>query len=81
MNTEIKRIYFLVSVIILICFIIPILLYLSINEPITQITPAEARALLTKQDSGEILVDVRTSEEYDTSHVYGSVHWPLNDIY
>ena len=45
----------------------------------TQISQEEARQLM-EQDGTQIIVDVRTQEEYEKKHVLGAICVPIEDI-
>lgn len=45
-----------------------------------EITPRDARSALADKGRGAVLVDCRTPEEYDCSHVAGSTLIPLQEI-
>lgn len=49
-------------------------------KPDLEVTPREARAWLRERPKDTVLVDVRTSAEWHTSHVPGSVHIPLDHL-
>jgi rhodanese-related sulfurtransferase len=80
MNTHKNKTYFLILAIALTLFAIPLILYRLFYGRTSQITPSHAKVLLTKQDSDTILIDVRTSDEFNSAHIFGSEHWALNDI-
>ena len=43
------------------------------------ITPQEGRNILQTQP-GSVLVDVRTTEEFESGHIVGALHLPVNNI-
>ncbi len=49
-------------------------------KPDLEVTPREARAWLRERPKDTILLDVRTSAEWHTAHVPGSVHIPLDHL-
>jgi len=49
-------------------------------KPDLEVTPREARAQLREHPTGTILLDVRTSAEWHTAHVPGSIHVPLDQL-
>ena len=44
-----------------------------------QITPAEAKAIMDEKD-GYVILDVRTQEEFDESHIEGAILIPNYEI-
>jgi len=49
-------------------------------KPDLEITPRDAKTALADQARGAVLVDCRTREEWDCSHVEGSELIPLQEI-
>lgn len=47
---------------------------------IPQLSPADARALLTEQGDRAVLLDVREPWEYALAHVEGSLHIPMGEV-
>lgn len=49
-------------------------------KPELEVTPRQARAWLREQPTRTVLIDVRTSPEWHTAHIPGSVHIPLDRL-
>ncbi len=47
-------------------------------EPFTRVTAQEAKEMLVH---GAVIIDVREKHEYDSGHVPGAVHIPVNTVY
>lgn len=45
------------------------------------ITPDNAKSALNKVNSNAVLMDIRSPEEFQTSHIDGAENWPLEEIY
>lgn len=58
----------------------PLILYWLFWGRIPSVTPIPAKELLRMTNSSAILVDVRSSDEFDSSHIDGAQNWPLTEI-
>lgn len=60
--------------------LLPVILYWLCFGRALQVTPNEARLLLSQPASGAVLVDVRSPAEYQANHLVGAVNWPYERI-
>ncbi|MHC4496105.1 MAG: rhodanese-like domain-containing protein, partial [Planctomycetota bacterium] len=58
----------------------PLILYWLLWGRIPSVTPIQAKELLRMTNSSAILVDVRSSDEFDSSHIDGAQNWPVTEI-
>jgi len=49
-------------------------------KPEYEITPRDTREMMTSDPEKLLLVDVRTSPEWDLAHIPGAIHIPLDEI-
>lgn len=75
-----KRDNFLTIFIIILGGLVPIILYWGILGQVPTMTAGEAIHLLNQNNSGAILIDVRTEDEFNQEHVEGAKTWPLEHI-
>jgi len=65
---------------IVIVGILPVILYWIFFNRASAINPEEAREVLSASSSSALLVDVREKNDFDKSHIEGSVNWPYDKI-
>jgi rhodanese-related sulfurtransferase len=75
------RIRLMVSVIALTGCLVPLALYWLIYGQVAIITPPDAKNLLLTENSGAILVDIRSADEFDSAHIDGAQHWLAEEIF
>jgi rhodanese-related sulfurtransferase len=81
MNMTKNKTCLLVVTIGLIGGLIPLALYWLTYGQANMITPPEAKKLLIMEDSDPILVDIRSKQEFDLAHIYGSQHWLAENVF
>lgn len=65
---------------ILICGIIPLLLYYQFVGRVAGVEPQEAYKLLQEKSAHALLLDVRTEDRFNAGHLEEAVSWPFEDI-
>ena len=70
----------MVPTIILIVGLVPLILYWFFYGHVPAVTPTRAKHLLRMPNSSAILVDVRSSDDFDSRHIDGARNWPLTEI-
>jgi rhodanese-related sulfurtransferase len=75
-----KRIRWLVTGLIVFGGLLPAVSYWLFIGRASAVTPAEARVMLLDSRTPAILVDVRSSEDFEESHLIGAVSWPESEI-
>jgi rhodanese-related sulfurtransferase len=70
----------LVSLIILFFGFLPLLFYWLYCGQVSSVTPKQAQDILVEKTSSAVLVDVRSSSDYESFHINGAVLWPFQEI-
>lgn len=70
----------LLTTAILLVVLLPLLIYYFILGNIPTVTGQEALELLNHEATDNVLVDVRSQEEYSQEHIEGALNWPLESI-
>ena len=60
--------------------LLPLILYWFFWGRLPMVRPAQAKELLRMTNSSAVLVDVRSMDEFDSSHIDGAQNWPLAKI-
>ncbi|TFG41975.1 MAG: rhodanese-like domain-containing protein [Bacteroidia bacterium] len=71
---------FLVATIIIAGGITPLVLYFLYYDWTALITPVEAKQMLRENKTNAMLVDVRSSEQFNAAHIAGAKHWSADQI-
>jgi rhodanese-related sulfurtransferase len=69
----------LIAAMITVIGLTPVLLY-WFTQGQYSIRPDQAKILLNSPNSNTLLVDIRSSRQYQNDHIDGAVSWPLDDI-
>lgn len=80
MSSPIARMRLLLILMIAIFGSLPIAAYWIFLGRVPTATPEEAKDILSKPDSGAVLVDVRAPEEFKANHLEAAINWPYEDI-
>ncbi len=78
--TQPRTLKLLAVALIVIGLLLPLGLYWYVVGRIANVTPQEARKLLADSPQEYVLLDVRTPEEFASSHLDGAIHWPLDQV-
>lgn len=60
--------------------LLPVVLYWRVIGRVPNVTPEQARELLTEPGTSAVLVDVRTPDEFTARHLEPAENWPLAEI-
>ncbi|XUX00423.1 MAG: rhodanese-like domain-containing protein [Dehalogenimonas sp.] len=74
------RIRWLVAGLIIFGGLLPAASYWLFVGRIPDVTPVEARGMLIDSRTPTLLVDIRSSEDFNKSHLTGAINWPKPEI-
>jgi len=79
-QTDVCRKRIMVLSIALIGFLVPLALYWLIYGQVAIITPPDAKKLLLMENSKALLIDIRSTDEFDSAHIDGAQHWSAEEM-
>ncbi len=80
MSPRIKKVWLIITGLILIGGVVPLFHYWYYIGRITGVTPVEARQLLATVDTSVVLIDTRSQQQYEEMHLEGAENWPYEEI-